>query len=36
MKKIYATVLVLTALIAAPAMPAEITIGRWCDPMLPN
>ncbi|MBB4193035.1 hypothetical protein GGE45_001620 [Rhizobium aethiopicum] len=36
MKKRYAIVLVAAALIAAPAMPAEITIGRWCDRMLPN
>ncbi len=36
MKKINVTVVVLAALIAAPAMPAEITIGRWCDRMLPN
>ncbi|MGO7306905.1 hypothetical protein ACCS91_23740 [Rhizobium ruizarguesonis] len=36
MKKIYATVLVAAALIATPAMPSEITLGRWCDRMLPN
>lgn len=36
MKKINVTVPVLVVLIAAPALPAEITIGRWCDRMLPN
>lgn len=36
MKKTKATALVLAALGAAPAMSAEITIGRWCDRMLPN
>ncbi|OWV87453.1 hypothetical protein [Rhizobium sp. R693] len=36
MKTINVTGLVLAALIAAPAMPAEITIGRWCDRMLPS
>ncbi|ANL28656.1 hypothetical protein AMC90_CH02857 [Rhizobium phaseoli] len=36
MKKIIVTGFVLADLIAAPAMPAEITIGRWCDRMLPS
>ncbi|MGR9076303.1 hypothetical protein ACU8M5_08970 [Rhizobium leguminosarum] len=36
MKKINVSGLVLAALIASPAMPAEITIGRWCDRMLPS